>query len=626
MLWRHQALDAIGSVHAISDVNGDNIADALIAAWGNNSDRQVYCISGASSGTGTVIWTHNCGGDIQHVTSIPDVNGSGEDDVVAACWNSHVYCLEGSNGSQIWDYPFGAIASRAEPVPDVNGDGFCDVFAGGWSSAVRMLNGTNGHVIWADTLSGSNTWTVYPLGDVDGDGIGDVVAGNSVSGGTGGMVYSLSGADGDIIWDYQTNGWVNCVRSMGDVNGDFLDDVIAGNQGGPGPYVWCFEGDTLAGGAPGLKISEFMVISTASQVMEIYNPTNQEVSLGGWRVIQRSPVGETTCTIDYGVSVPAGGYRDVNPTNSQGTAFPEEGGVLILAMPLGARIDSVGYGSMGGAPAPPLDWSTARDFSVTYGWAEEFTLDMSSTWEQPNDPPTQELGTGGVFINEVYPMEGAGMAFIELYNITSQVIDISGWDIIATQVFTIPSGVTINPAGYYVLYENDFPAGFGCGPEGDNIYLMKDNGVRVDQMGWWGGWASDSSWSVIPDGNRNESTGYNLATCQDFHRIVPTPGGQSGIRRPNDQALTAQLLKLGPIYPNPFNATTQICYSLDRQGEAKLIIYDILGREVTTLFHGSGIPGAHSVIWQPTEVASGTYYAVLKTDHEARTMKITLMK
>jgi hypothetical protein len=258
----------------------------------------------------------------------------------------------------------------------------------------------------------------------------------------------------------------------------------------------------------------------------------------------------------------------------------------------------------------------------------DYTLDSSPTWEAPNDAPPQELGTGGIFINEIYPTGGAGSAFIELFNYSFQTIDVSNWEIVATQVFTIPSGTEIDSGGYFVLFEEAFPQNFGCGPEGDNIYLMNDEGVRLDQMGWWGGWASDSSWSAIPDGNRTTTVGFNLATCPDFHRAFPSPGGHTAVP-PNgrdDHTIAAQMLNLGPAYPNPFNASTQITYSLDRAGEVKLVIYDILGREVTTLFNGMGFPGTHSVIWQPNRLASGTYYALLKTTSDTRIIHMTLLK
>ena len=71
----------------------------------------------------------------------------------------------------------------------------------------------------------------------------------------------------------------------------------------------------------------------------------------------------------------------------------------------------------------------------------------------------------------------------------------------------------------------------------------------------------------------------------------------------------------GPMgsYPNPFNGTTVIDYSLSVDGEVKLVIYDILGREIATLVSTNQNAGSHSVKWlgqnnQGIDVVSGIYF------------------
>ncbi len=626
MLWRLNAQDAIGSVHAISDVNGDSIPDALASAWGNSADRKVYCISGASSGSATVLWNYQTGGDVQHVTSIPDVNNNGSDDVIAASWDDNVYCLDGSSGALIWSHPLGGYASRAESVPDVDGDDVWDVIAGGWSNTVVMISGDDGLAIWTQSLPGSNSWSVNKLGDVNGDDINDVIIGNSVSGGTGGTLFCLSGSDGEIIWDYVTNGWINTVRGIEDISGDLLYDVIAGNQGGPGAFVWCFEGDTLEGGVvpPDLKISEFLVVTGEDEAVEIYNPTQRQFALDDWMIIMITIDDADTVVIDSGVTITAGEYKVVDYTITPGVFLPDDGAIIKLSMPDGMTIDSVGYGYMGGAPAPPIEWSTALDINNIGSWAERFSVDATPTLGSANDLPTADLGNTAVVLNEVYPLEGEGDAFIELYNVTSQPVDISGWQVLAGTDYQVPPDVTINGNGYFVLWENDFPMGFGLQPEGDNVYLMDADGVRLDQMGYWFGWVGDSSWSVIPDGDRNLFEGYDLVTSPDFERAVPTPNGLD-VPEGGD-VVEVRSFRLGPVYPNPFNASTQIQYSLGHRGVMSLMIYDVLGREVATLVTGMRDAGMYSVNWQADGVSSGTYFAVLKAVDRTQTLKLTLLK
>ena len=61
-------------------------------------------------------------------------------------------------------------------------------------------------------------------------------------------------------------------------------------------------------------------------------------------------------------------------------------------------------------------------------------------------------------------------------------------------------------------------------------------------------------------------------------------------------------------YPNPFNSSIAVKYSLVKSGFTAVRIYDILGREVTTLVDGTRQMGYHQVIWNATGQASGVYF------------------
>ena len=79
-------------------------------------------------------------------------------------------------------------------------------------------------------------------------------------------------------------------------------------------------------------------------------------------------------------------------------------------------------------------------------------------------------------------------------------------------------------------------------------------------------------------------------------------------------------------YPNPFNAQTRISYSLPFTGPVKLAIYDILGRQVQTLIDGTQNAGAHSVIWNADNFASGVYFYRLTAGDKGYGRMMTLIK
>jgi len=80
-------------------------------------------------------------------------------------------------------------------------------------------------------------------------------------------------------------------------------------------------------------------------------------------------------------------------------------------------------------------------------------------------------------------------------------------------------------------------------------------------------------------------------------------------------------------YPNPFNPTTTIKFSLiDNQTNFKLNIYDIRGRLVETLYAGQIEYGYHTFKWNASSYSSGIYFVNMITDSKIFTKKITLLK
>ena len=80
-------------------------------------------------------------------------------------------------------------------------------------------------------------------------------------------------------------------------------------------------------------------------------------------------------------------------------------------------------------------------------------------------------------------------------------------------------------------------------------------------------------------------------------------------------------------YPNPFNSTVTIEYALTREQKVKLDIYDVLGRNVETLFNDRQSAGVHSILWQADSFTSGVYFAKLSSLHSnSQTVKLLLLK
>ncbi len=92
------------------------------------------------------------------------------------------------------------------------------------------------------------------------------------------------------------------------------------------------------------------------------------------------------------------------------------------------------------------------------------------------------------------------------------------------------------------------------------------------------------------------------------------------------QSLMPREFALHQNYPNPFNPTTTIRFELPRAAEVYLVIYDILGREVTRLKQEQLGAGYHQVLWNGRDLASGLYFTRLVTPEYSKTMKMLLLK
>jgi hypothetical protein len=82
------------------------------------------------------------------------------------------------------------------------------------------------------------------------------------------------------------------------------------------------------------------------------------------------------------------------------------------------------------------------------------------------------------------------------------------------------------------------------------------------------------------------------------------------------------------IYPNPFNPATTIQYSLPEVANIRIQVFDVMGRQVATLFDGSQQAGQHRIQWQADSLPSGLYLLRISAPSLSQQLvrKITLIK
>jgi len=100
---------------------------------------------------------------------------------------------------------------------------------------------------------------------------------------------------------------------------------------------------------------------------------------------------------------------------------------------------------------------------------------------------------------------------------------------------------------------------------------------------------------------------------------VPTPIEKS-------VAETPARFELLQNYPNPFNPSTVIQYKLAKTGSVRLTVYDLTGRQVSTLVNQTQGAGVYVVRFNASQLASGIYFYRLQTDGFNQIRKMLLIR
>lgn len=122
---------------------------------------------------------------------------------------------------------------------------------------------------------------------------------------------------------------------------------------------------------------------------------------------------------------------------------------------------------------------------------------------------------------------------------------------------------------------------------------------------------------VRRNGTMFGSTIFNKLTVNNGERVITSN---------EDEPNFPEKVKLFNNYPNPFNPSTNIMFSLPKTSEVSLIVYNLLGQKVSTLVNARMSAGTHSVIFDASNLSSGMYFYRLQTAGKVFTEKMMLIK
>lgn len=127
----------------------------------------------------------------------------------------------------------------------------------------------------------------------------------------------------------------------------------------------------------------------------------------------------------------------------------------------------------------------------------------------------------------------------------------------------------------------------------------------------WSTYTQASSWSWILMGCKINGAVYGIITFADtkqLSKVIP------------------EHFSLEQNYPNPFNSMTKVKFQISNAEDVKLIVFDLLGREVATLVNEKLQPGTYETTFNAGDITSGIYFYRLQTNSYTETKRMTLVK
>jgi mannose/cellobiose epimerase-like protein (N-acyl-D-glucosamine 2-epimerase family) len=173
-----------------------------------------------------------------------------------------------------------------------------------------------------------------------------------------------------------------------------------------------------------------------------------------------------------------------------------------------------------------------------------------------------------------------------------------------SSLFVLGESVTLN----YLLEPSDVPRIFSMRPVASEAGTVRITSVLLNG-GDFHSFSEESVLLAAGEGGHFEVTFDSFPSAVD--EIVGNPPANS--------------VELVHVYPNPFNGTTQLQFTLSHENTVEINVFNLAGQRVLTLPSQSFATGSHTLFIDLNTVSSGQYIARLNTPETMKTVRLTLI-
>ncbi|MCX6138066.1 MAG: DUF1566 domain-containing protein [Ignavibacteriales bacterium] len=250
------------------------------------------------------------------------------------------------------------------------------------------------------------------------------------------------------------------------------------------------------------------------------------------------------------------------------------------------------------------DDGVARDWKSSLAYAENLTLASYSDWRLPNAKELQSI------VDYTRSPSSTNSPAIDPLFSTTSIKD--------------PNGT----AGQYPYFWTSTTHLDGVNPYSPAVYIAfgkaqgKMNSTLLDVHGA-GAQRSDPKYGNAADYPQYMGPQGDVRYVFNYVRCVRSSSRSTGAV---EQQSSPSGFVLDQNFPNPFNPTTAVTYELTVTSRVRLVIYDMLGRELTVLKNEQMPRGTYTVTWNAADMPTGTYFCSLTTGSFSQTRRMMLMK
>jgi hypothetical protein len=471
------------------------------------------------------------------------------------------------------------------PLGDINHDGFGDVAVAQYDPALTLLylGGSPPNQVPVESLFGIYQGSI----DIDGDGNNEIITSWVFEQSTAprGAIYFFKGFSDsvgsrpyDSIYSPTYNAGYGTNVVVGNADGDFLGDLLVSQP-------------NRLGGA-------------ALYLLRDWTITHDTVSDWSYEVAQ------------YSHQIISFGFIDFNCDGHED-----------IFMGLGPNVDTVGYVYIFLGP----NFKSSPDFVLS-------APSVSGSHTSRNF--AQSVSVVGDVNGDGFPDLGVIYDFQLLVYFSSPTVPTTFDRILQGRAHSCGPAGDVNGDGHDDLIAGQTRTGDGAvdvylgGPNFDSVFDCSIYRADLPPV-----FLQDIGFEVASAGDFNgDGVGDLMFSCRNFAYGTPgdvfvIAGGRdilSGVDNQTDPGLPQSFALRAP-YPNPFNPSTTISFDLPKRGSVKLVVYDVLGREVRRLVDQEMSAGTHSVTWDGTDqsghpAASGVYFFRMTAGGVEKSVKGVLLK